>query len=32
LRLLQPIDMFPQTAHIEVVALLIGNATLTSAV
>jgi 23S rRNA (uracil1939-C5)-methyltransferase len=32
LRLLQPIDMFPQTAHIEVVALLIGNATRTPAV
>jgi 23S rRNA (uracil1939-C5)-methyltransferase len=25
--LLQPLDMFPQTAHIEVVALLIGSAT-----
>ncbi|TRZ47896.1 class I SAM-dependent RNA methyltransferase [bacterium] len=27
LHLLQPLDMFPQTAHIEVVALLIGSAT-----
>ena len=27
LRLLQPLDMFPQTAHIEVVALLVGGAT-----
>jgi 23S rRNA (uracil1939-C5)-methyltransferase len=27
LRLLQPLDMFPQTAQIEVIALLVGSAT-----
>ena len=27
LRLLEPLDMFPQTAHIEVVALLVGSLT-----
>jgi 23S rRNA (uracil1939-C5)-methyltransferase len=32
LRLLQPLDMFPQTAHIEVVALLSGSASCKPAV